>query len=171
MIFAWDVGSSVTPDECALLAWLAKDRDVLEVGSWLGRSTIALASTARHVTAIDWHHGDFYAGEMDTEAEFRQNLARYEVADRVQVVVARVEEVPIQNGIFGGVFIDAAHDADSVRAHWQIAVDAANESGWIAFHDYGRFDVTEVLDELMPDGPCSLAGTIAVYRRRDVATP
>lgn len=161
MIFAWDIGSSVTFQECTLLAELAKGKEVLEIGSWLGRSTIALASTARHVTAVDWHHGDFYAGERDTEEEFRANLRRYQI-ENVTVIPRRIEDVR-DLGLYQGIFVDAAHDADSVRRHWQIAVGCARSDAWIAFHDYGRFDVTAVLDEFVPAGPEVLVETIAVY--------
>lgn len=146
MIFAWDVPSSVTYPECAFLASLARGLDVLEIGSWLGRSTIALASTARHVTAVDWHHGDFYAGEMDTEEGYFANLDRYNIGN-VTTIVERIEDVQI-NELFQGVFVDAAHDAESVARHWDIALLSVEHGGWIAFHDYGRFDVTAVLDSL-----------------------
>lgn len=146
MVFAGDVSSSVTYGECAALARIAQDQTVLEVGSWLGRSTIALASTAKHVTAVDWHHGDFYAGEEDTYERFRQNLDLYGVSN-VEVVVAKIEDIAEQlPGGFDGVFVDAAHDAESVAAHWLVAREKVRPGGWIAFHDYGRFGVTEVLD-------------------------
>lgn len=163
MIFAWDVGSSVTFAECSLLAALAEGDDVLEIGSWLGRSTIALASTAHSVMAVDWHHGDFYAGEKDTETEFRENIARYGLAERIEVVVAKIEDVDLGDRLFDGIFIDAAHDADSVRAHWQIALEHIQPDGWIAVHDYGRFDVTAVMDELVPDKYQELTESLAVY--------
>ncbi len=148
MIFAWDVGSSVTWAEAALLSALARNLNVLEIGSWLGRSTIALASTAKHVTSVDWHQGDFHAGEGDTEAGFRANLERYGI-DNVEVVVKRIEDVDWDPGQpFDGVFIDAAHDAESVARHWQIALEHARQGGWVAFHDYGRFDVTDFVDSL-----------------------
>ncbi len=145
-MFAWDVGSSVTYPEAALLGALARNQNVLEIGSWLGRSTIALASTAKHVTAVDWHQGDFHAGEGDTEAGFRANLERYGIQN-VTVVVARIEDAKIK-GPFDGVFVDAAHDAESVARDWQIAVRVCREGGWVAFHDYGRFDVTDFVDSL-----------------------
>jgi predicted O-methyltransferase YrrM len=149
MIYAWDVPSSVTYTECAALAAVAEGSEhVLEVGSWFGRSTILLSSVCGHVTAVDWHHGDFHAGELDTEEGFRANLARYGV-ENVTVVVAKVEDVADElGGPFDGVFVDAAHDAEAVGRHWFIASRVVKPGGWVAFHDYGRFGVTEVLDGL-----------------------
>ena len=113
MIFAWEVGSSVTYWECVRLAELATDRKVLEIGSWLGRSTIALASTAEMVVSVDWHQGDFYAGTIETLPSFRENLERHG-AGNVEVIVARIEDV-WQNFSpdFDMTFIDADHSAES----------------------------------------------------------
>lgn len=146
MIFAWDVGSSVTYAECKRLAEIAEEKTVLEIGSWLGRSTIALASTAEKVIAVDWHHGDFYAGEKDTEVEFRANLERYEISN-VEVIVAKIEDVwrDIAPG-FDLTFIDADHTVESTLVHWDIAKALTRPDGLIALHDYGRFGVTEVVD-------------------------
>jgi predicted O-methyltransferase YrrM len=157
MIFAWDIGSSVTYAECEKLAELAEGKLVLEVGSWLGRSTIALASVATKVIAVDWHHGDFYAGVQDTEQEFRANLARYGICTELvaeqgcvgsaEVVVAKIEEVwqTIPPG-FDVVFIDADHSEESAAEHYRIAHELVKPDGVIVFHDYGRFGVTAALD-------------------------
>jgi predicted O-methyltransferase YrrM len=149
MIYPWDVPSSVTYQECAVLDQLATGCEhVLEVGSWLGRSTIILANAAAHVTAVDWHQGDFHSGPGGTEERFRANLVRYGVLN-VEVFIGRIEEVaPVLPSDYDGVFIDAAHDAESVAAHWLVATDLVRPGGWVAFHDYGRFGVTEILDEL-----------------------
>lgn len=158
-IFAFDVSSGVTYSECAKLWELARGKRVLEVGSWLGRSTIALASTAEHVTAVDWHHGDFWQGEEDTLERFERNLARYNIRN-VEIVVAKIEEVYKKlPGPYDLIFIDAAHDLASVRTHQRIARRLVAPGGVVAFHDYGRFDVAEGLPE-----PKELVGTLAVYR-------
>lgn len=44
---------SVTEEECVLLAQLARDRRVLEIGTGLGVSAGAMALTAEHVTTVD----------------------------------------------------------------------------------------------------------------------
>lgn len=149
MIFAWDVRSSVSFAECLLLAELSRGKRVLEIGSWLGRSTIAIASEAESVTAVDWHQGDPDSGFEETLPGLRANLDRYGITN-VEVIVARIEDAAheLDPASYDGVFIDAAHDVDSVRGHWWIAQKRCRPGGWVAFHDYGLFGVTEVVDEL-----------------------
>lgn len=164
MIFAWDIPSAVTEAECERLAELASGRRVLEIGSFLGRSTIALASTAEQVVSVDWHQGDEDAGWQDTLRVFQYNLARYH-ATNVKVVVARIEDADLEGG-FDLVFVDAAHDDDSVAIHWQIACSLVKDDGVVAFHDYGRFNVQAILDE---SGEWEVVETLAVHRL--TATP
>jgi len=51
-------------NEFLMLSELAKGKDVLEVGCFQGRSTVALAQTARHVTSVDYFHGDDYTASV-----------------------------------------------------------------------------------------------------------
>ncbi|HEX7996709.1 MAG TPA: class I SAM-dependent methyltransferase, partial [Streptosporangiaceae bacterium] len=81
------INTSLTLDETAKLQELAKDGDVLEIGSAYGYSTCALALVAKSVTAVDPHtgHGSYY--------ELQANLNAYGVNDRVQIVQARSQDV------------------------------------------------------------------------------
>ena len=161
-VYAWDVPSSVTWEECRCLADLAEGRKVLEIGSWMGRSTIALASKAKSVVTVDWHEGDFYAGKEDTLPELKKNLHRYGV-NNVEVIVARIEDVAVDlDTDFDLVFVDADHSEESAMAHYLIALYHVREGGLIVFHDYGRFGVTPVLDAL--DYELEIVGSLAIFR-------
>src|SRR4029077_15222095 len=46
-----------TWEECDLLADWARDKLILELGVYLGRSTVAMARTARHVVSVDHFQG------------------------------------------------------------------------------------------------------------------
>jgi predicted O-methyltransferase YrrM len=146
MKFAEDIDSGVTYQECVRLASLAEDKAVLEIGSWYGRSTICMASVADYVVSVDWHQGDFYAGEGETLVAFRNNLRRYGISN-VDVIVARIEDIweTLTPG-FDVVFIDADHQAESAAEHWRIANELCSPGGYVVFHDYGKFGVTEVVD-------------------------
>ena len=150
--YAPDVPSSLTEGECRLLAKLAQDREALEVGSWFGRSTIALASGARMVHAVDWHRGDEHTGPLGTLNPFLRNLARYGVRDRVVVHVGRVEEVApvLRDDRFDVVFVDGYHTADAVRRDVDLVLRTVRDGGKLAFHDFGRpeYGVSEVVGEL-----------------------
>lgn len=146
--FAWEIGSSVTYEEAKRLSELASGRKVLEIGSWLGRSAVAMASTAELVLSVDWHKGDYYSGSIPTLEGLRSNLERHG-ATNVEVIVARIEDIwqDLPRG-FGLIFIDADHSAESAQSHWEIALQLIAPDGIIVFHDYGRFGVTEVVDGL-----------------------
>lgn len=119
MIFAEDIESAVTRRECEALARYAEGARVLEVGSWYGRSTIALASSADRVYAVDWHYGDAHAGQRDTLQGFLANLERYGVRGKVIPVVGVVEDVAplFASRVFDVVFLDAFHEEETVFQH------------------------------------------------------
>ena len=171
-----DIPSAVTGEEAARLASLASGGDVLELGAQYGFSTVVLAQAARRVTSVDWHQGDASIETIsgaecaDTWDAYRQNLARYGVAGKVDARRGRFSDVlpalQKQGMLFDGVFIDAQHDAAAVAADLALALPLVRPGGWVAFHDYGRseatghpgFGVTEVADAF---GVTGVAGHLA----------
>jgi predicted O-methyltransferase YrrM len=129
--------SAVTRDECARLAELAAGGRVLEFGSYLGRSTIALASTATTVHSID-PHNDGPPGETDTLQRFLDNLRRYGMRDRVIVHIGVSTQIaPLFQPVFDFAFIDAAHQRPYVDEDLLLAVGCLRPGGAVALHDYG----------------------------------
>ncbi len=125
--------------EAACLAELAKDRLCLEIGSWLGRSTIAMASVARLVVAVDHHAGPPIRAEGTTLHEFLQNLQVANVRHRVVPILAGFEAAAglLRPASFGLVFVDGAHDYISVKRDALLAWPLLESGGVLAFHDYG----------------------------------
>ncbi|HEY3182509.1 MAG TPA: class I SAM-dependent methyltransferase [Gaiellaceae bacterium] len=162
--FAPDVASSLTEAEANLLAELARGKVALELGSWFGRSTIALASTAERVHAIDSHGGDSHTGPLSTLSSFLRNLRRYGVRDRVVVHLGDVDEVArvLAPASFDVAFVDGLHTREAVERDAQLLRPLVRDGGVIAFHDYGRYDVTEVVDAL--GTPERVVDSIAVLR-------
>lgn len=168
--FPRDVPGWLTIEEGRALARLARGRRVLEIGSYCGRSTICLAQTAERVASIDPHDGRGTAVPRGTLAEFRANLARYGVAERVDVLVGTTPERP-PNGVpaprYDLAFIDGAHDLLSVERDVAYASAHLAPGGLIAFHDYGSDldpDVSAAVDALIARGGTlvSLSGSVAV---------
>src|SRR5262245_50782959 len=60
--------------EATVLQTFAAGKDVLELGSYKGKSTVCMAQTARLVVSVDPHQGDRGLGPADTFAEFRANI-------------------------------------------------------------------------------------------------
>jgi SAM-dependent methyltransferase len=162
--FAPDIASSLTEPEARLLAELADGKIALELGSWFGRSTIALASTARVVHAVDSHGGDTHTGPLSTLAAFMRNLRRYGVRERVVVHIGDVEDVAaiLAPASIDVVFVDGLHTREAVERDARILLPLVRAGGAIAFHDYGRYDVAEVVDAL--GKPERVVDSIAVLR-------
>ena len=164
------IPSAVTPAEAAALADLARGKTVLELGAHYGFSTVVLASVASWVTSVDWHMGDAHAGPGDTWPTFMANLTRYAMTGRVAVVRERFENtLPVMAAAglrFGGCFLDAMHDLESVTRDTELALPLIEPGGWLAWHDYGRseatgnpgFAVTEVADKY---GVAGVTGCLA----------
>lgn len=148
------IPTSMTAPEVARLIELARDQVVLEVGSWLGHSTVAMAQVARMVHAVDWHRGDPDAGPERTAHEFLANLRAFDVEDRVIVHIGRAEAfLPLlRSDRFTVGFHDAYHGRDEVLGDAELMARVV--TGPIAFHDYGdpRFGVTEAVAELERHG-------------------
>lgn len=178
-----DIPTAMSAGEQERLAELASDQLVLEVGAQHGASTVVMAKRARRVHSVDWHRGDFDAGEGDTLMFYWRNLLRHGVRDRVVTHVADSADVlpALTVEYFDGVLVDSCHDEGAVRRDIELVRPLVKPGGWLAFHDYGRFGVTAAVDELAatlgttpevtdslavlrtptmgPDHPTSLSGT------------
>jgi len=160
-MFAQDVRSMVAQEECEHLAKIAKDAVVLELGTFAGRSTIALASTAKEVHTIDWHRGDQFSGSYDSLPEFIANIQRYKLLHKIIAYVARNEDVlPMLKEIysFDVIFIDSEHSRDAVEKDIQMTRSLLRQRGIMVFHDYGeipglapgfKFGVTEAVNDFV----------------------
>lgn len=160
-LYADDVVSAMTYAECEELAGLSRGALILEFGSYYGRSTIALASTARQVHAVDPHEGG-PEGHPSTLPEFLDNLVKYGVRDRVVVHLGPSTLIApiLQEASFDLVFIDAMHQRPHVDVDLALSVRCLRPGGYIALHDYGvpgvsvgetwhPFGVTEAVDEFV----------------------
>jgi predicted O-methyltransferase YrrM len=175
---AKDVPSAVTLAECRRLGELARGKRVLELGSYFGRSTIALASTATLVHSVDLHPAeDINGGQRSTVAPFLENLERYDVRHKVIVHVGFSQlilpELPAAS--FDLAFLDAQHQREAVEEDVQLVLPLLRPGATLAFHDYGvpgvehdgrwdPFGVTEVVDALAIErgGSLEIVGTLAV---------
>jgi len=160
-----EIFTAVTDSEAACLRALARDRKVLEVGAQFGFSTVLMAQVAEYVVSVDWHRGDDNAGWQDSWPQFQQNLTRYAVVDRVVPIVARSLDAfrHLRDGAFELVFHDGMHDYRGVHDDLR-AVRPLLGAGYLAVHDYGRFDgLTRACHEVLGT-PDQVVGTLAVYR-------
>lgn len=134
-----------------LVRRLPEDALIVEIGSFFGRSTVAMAAacrgTARRIIAVDTFRGnagDFFNGKNDNvkwEGEdffivFMNNLRerkleRYVVPLRgVSRVIGGFWASPIDM-----IFIDGSHSYDDVMADLENFVPWVRQGGCIALHD------------------------------------
>lgn len=132
--------------------------DVVEIGSYRGRSTAFLAraladsGSSRRLVAIDPHL-------EGTEADFRANVAAQSTASLVDVHVAYSHDVaPDVVGPIGVLWIDGDHSYEAVRQDFEDWFPKLSPGGWVAFHD--------TVDQWY--GPTRLAGEL-LRERRDLA--
>jgi len=148
----------LTDVEGKLLARLAKDKLVLEIGSYCGRSTVWMARTAKHVHCVDTFKGTGWNKYLpDTWTEFCITLVSHDVEHKVTARVGMSKDVvPSLPHEFNLIFIDGSHDAASVRLDLQMSLGKLSADGLIALHDYGRhdknFDVTREVNRLLNRG-------------------
>lgn len=163
------VPSAVSDAEAAKLQELARGRVVLELGAHYGFSTIVLGQVAKRLVSVDWHKGDSMAGRGDNFGVYRSNLTRFGLEDEVIQVAGRFDLVLPLFGpaAFELAFIDGEHDRASVIADTAAAMRCVVPGGKLAFHDYGRFEVKEVVDELASHWvrPVEVVDHLAVVER------
>lgn len=126
----------LTFKEAVALAEMARGLTVLEIGSYRGRSTLALASTAKEVHAVDWGRGDTGCGDDWTTPELLENLHRRGVTNVVVHVGFSEDVVPSFKRVFDMAFIDGSHTAESVEKDVGMVLECLKPGGMIAFHDW-----------------------------------
>lgn len=142
--------------EPAEINWLAKQaqshRLIIEIGSYLGRSTRALLdNTVGIVIAIDDFHGPReieLAGRATIYERFLSNTA-----DCKNLVVVKVNhrELPEPEFTPDMVFIDGAHEYEAVKADILYWLPRIAQDGIISGHDYGwSRGVEQAVHETLP---------------------
>jgi len=160
---------------------------VVEIGSYRGRSAVVLARAAREgvrVTAIDPHAGNDRGpqqiegtpdeGENDHEA-FLANLDRAGISEKVRHVrLPSHDALSEVNGTIDVLYVDGAHRYGPARsdiARWGERVGAG---GTLLIHDsFSSIGVTLAIIRLLAFGSSfeyvGRSGSLAEYRREDLA--
>lgn len=156
VIWAWSIHGWSTKNELRLLYRSAREAggpgDIAEIGSWKGRTAIILARALRdagaaaRVWAIDHHmgsgeerHARVLVAEGSTEAAFRANVGAAGIADRVEPLVMSsgeaAAELARRRRRLRMIFIDGAHEEESVRHDIRAFLPLLRPGGLVALHD------------------------------------
>jgi SAM-dependent methyltransferase len=163
-----DVQGWMSPDQAERLYRAAEATrsgdQIVEIGSFQGRSTIVLASAAHDgvpVVAIDPHAGNdrgpqeiagFAEAAADDNSRFNTNLAAAGVADRVRHVRAFSDAAhPAVQGDIAVLYIDGAHRFAPARADIRDWGERVSPGGTMLIHDsFSSVGVTlAIVRELM----------------------
>jgi hypothetical protein len=155
---------------------------VVEVGSYLGRSTVVLGGAVAalrpdaRVYAIDPHEGQLSVLGTGTEAIttmptadiFTANIAAAGLVNIVHPIQLPSYAVAWDQAI-GVLFIDGLHDYDNVSRDFRHFEPWLLSGGYTAFHDYASFaGVAQFVDEVLREGhyhEVARIGTMIVVRR------
>ena len=178
----------MSPPELLFLEQAGRGRTIVEFGSWVGRSTKALAAEAQRLVACDWWEGDHHSNGihdrmlregLDVEAEFRKNLAEEIEEDRVRPLTVDLRSPQAFEDIWNRlghhspsmVFIDANHCAPHPALDIELALALVGTSGVVCGHDYdprGWPDVVKAVNQAFHTvrrGPDSIWWALAADRR------
>ena len=154
---------------------------VVEIGSWKGRSTVALAAMAKirkaKVYAIDPHEGDLWSnGQViktdGTLESLKKTLETYSLTDAVEIVQKKSTDVEWSGVLpkIGLLFIDGKHDYESVKADFEHFEKHLASNALVAFHDYNEDGVKLAVDEILANKNFearSEVGSLKVIRHVD----
>ena len=160
-----------TDRECALLAAMSRDCDVLEIGSWKGRSALAAVyGGAASVMCVDTWRGDSYTGAGNFWPEFYENAkAEIETGKIIPVMASFRDAMPMLDlRMCDVVHYDADHSAEALSAFANCALDIVHRyQKPLLVHDC---DYAETLEFIRSLGGCArYVDRLAVVTRKEIA--
>ena len=151
----------LSPVEIKELQRLAKDKTVLELGAWKGRSTVVLSEVATYVVSVDRHKGIPEREGVESLPDYLENVRGL---DNVAIVIAPFDRiVPLFDSFFTLVFIDGSHDEQSVYQDAMMAMEHTDGYGTICFHDWDLDSVKKGVLRAMCRQPDSLVDSLASF--------
>ena len=174
------------PKEASELYDLAKSATgpIIEIGSWKGRSTTALALGSMAGNRQTIYAVDSFKGSMDSEVQkkfyeghtigkeiLRSNLDAAGVNGCVQIIEADAAEVADSLPEASLIFVDGAHDYQSVCRDLDVYSRKVSDGGMLACHDYHEGPVESAVNEKIHQNksqwiPCGVTYTTYLASRR-----
>lgn len=129
------------------------DGEFVEVGSWKGKSAVYLrdmttdiGKRSARILCVDTFEGDGETGKRGVFSEFLNNTIGRGISHLPISSIEAADRIP--DGELDGVFIDAAHDYESVKADIEAWRPKVKQGGFFGGHDIDKPDVRRVLDDL-----------------------
>lgn len=128
--------------------------DIVEVGSYCGRSTIAIADALKqgctgHLYAVDDHETTMALYGVDSYSELLRNISKYEVQEYVTTMkMSSKQAAEVWKGSIKMLFIDADHEYDAVLQDYELWHGFMVHAGMLVFHDYMDDGPMKVIEQL-----------------------
>lgn len=150
---ALGVSGFLHPAELEKLAELAINRDVLEIGSFMGLSAWGMAITAKSLHCVDTFKansaGQTQMPHLTTREAFLKAVSRF--SNVTSFTGTSEEAARVVYDRFDMIFLDAMHTYEDVRDDIQRWWLRLKPGGWMVFHDYGHANfpgVKKAVDEI-----------------------
>lgn len=158
----------LTQREADELHTLAAGRRCLEVGSYCGRSSIAIGAAAESLDCVDPFDGRGTPVPRGTLGVFRENVRRYGLVHTVTPHPMTLEQWASVTRVksFDFIFLDAEHTAAAATADLEILARYAATYGVVAIHDYANPDfpgVAVACGSIFHRPPDRRVDSLAVY--------
>lgn len=154
------IPSHITTRERVALNRLARGRRVVvEIGSYLGASALALAadnaSSGMRLYCVDtWENDAMSEGKRDTFADFEKNTRQYRESivalrgfsqEQARILASRERNIDL-------LFIDGDHSYEGALGDWESYSGMLRTGSIVAFHDYGWAPGVRrvVIDNVLP---------------------
>jgi len=118
--------------EAAALQDHSLGREVLEIGVWKGRSTMAMAAVAYSVLSVDHFKGDDFAGKGDPRQETIARLAPYQSIVTLCIGDWKTVVEHLNLDKFDMIYYDADHTYEATKEFFDVV---HGYKGVIALHD------------------------------------
>jgi len=134
-VFGW-----IQPRELVFLKEMSKGKVCLEIGSYQGKSTLAMAEGASKVYAVDTFcasgNGQTQMEDFTTLDIFKENIQGY---SNIEYFVGEscVVVPKFQDDYYDFIFIDGMHGVAYVEMDIKVCWPKLKMEGIMAFHDYG----------------------------------
>jgi predicted O-methyltransferase YrrM len=127
---------------------LSQNSNILEIGSWKGKSTLCLAKGLKKgiVYIIDPFNADGESeskniylntiGKLSLEEQFKSNLERSNLFKKIKVCKGYSAEFVDLDVQFSLIFIDGDHSIEGCEFDFLNFNEKLLKSGYLVFHDY-----------------------------------
>lgn len=127
--------------------------DIVEIGSYCGKSTVAIADALKQgcsgmLHSIDPHSNNVENYGVDSWQQLQDNIVKFKVEEFVQLHKSYSFNFDWQGDI-KMLFIDGCHEYESVKRDFQLYEKFVVKHGSIAFHDSYEEGPQQVIDEAM----------------------